>query len=119
MKDLTSNEKKNIFNKEMVYLFFKKESLQYFYKEKHYSSIKGKSVINFIYEFISTLLKEFKNTIIRTMLVIIDNFDEDNKEEVNYLENLVKLAILEENREKIKLIISGRCKFMNEKIKLY
>ena len=119
MKDLTSNENKNIFKKEMIYLFFKEESLKFFYKEKHYKNIKGKSIMNFIYEFIYILLKEFKNTFERRMTVIIDNFDEDNVEEVKYLEKLIELAIFGENIEKIKLILSGRCAFINGKIKLY
>ena len=53
------------------------------------------------------------------MALVIDNFEEDDDNEIIILQNLINLIKKEENRPKIRLILSGRCKFINKKQLLY
>ena len=112
--NLTPNKKKNRFKKEMLYLFFEENSLEYFYKSKPYGKIKKDNFVKFLYDFITNLLNIFENTFKNFILIVIDNFDEDNVNEVHNLKNIINLVKKPENSEKIKLIISGRCKFIYE-----
>ena len=117
--NLTPNEKINIFKKEMIYLFFDEKTLEYFYKLKPYEGIKTKSLIYFLYDFISNLLKIYVDIFKKKILFAIDNFDEDDEKEVGYLKNIIDLCKKPLNEYKIKLIISGRCKFIYKMQNLY
>ena len=112
-------KKKNIFKKEFIYLFFEQNSLESFYKEKAYQKIKSEKLLQFIYDFIKYLLDIYKNYFNQQIIFALDNFDEDDDNEIIILQNLIDLIKEEENRPKIKLILSGRCKFMNKKQLLY
>ena len=109
------NEKKNIFKKELIYLFFSEDELEKFYKRKTYEDITSEKLLKFIYNFIKDLLDNFENHFKKRILVVLDNFDDDNEEEIIILNNLITLIKEEDNRKKIKLIISGRCSFMYKK----
>ena len=109
------NEKKNIFKKELIYLFFSEDELEKFYKRKTYEDITSEKLLKFIYNFIKDLLDNFENHFKKRILVVLDNFDDDNEEEITILNNLINLIKEENNRRKIKLIISGRCSFMYKK----
>ena len=109
------NEKKNIFKKELIYLFFSEDELEKFYKRKTYEDITSEKLLKFIYNFIKDLLDNFENHFKKQILVVLDNFDDDNEEEITILNNLINLIKQENNRRKIKLIISGRCSFMYKK----
>ena len=75
--------------------------------------------MQFIYDFIKYLLDIYKNYFNQQIIFALDNFDEDDDNEIIILQNLIDLIKEEENRPKIKLILSGRCKFMNKKQLLY
>ena len=119
LKDLSNEKKKNILKKEIIYLFFEQNSLESFYKEKPYEKIKSEKLLQFIYDFIKYLLDIYKNYFTKKIAVVIDNFDEDDDNEIIILQNLINLIKKEENQFKMKLILSGRCKFMNKKQLLY
>ena len=115
MISLKYEKKKNIFKKEMVYLFFEENSLISFYNEKAYENIGKKSLLEFIEEFVEYLLNTYKNYFKKQIILVIDDFDEDHKE----TKNIIDLITKENNRPKIKLIISGRSEFMYSKQLLY
>ena len=117
--NLTTNEKKNLFKKEMLYLFFDENALEFFYNSKPYEKIKKDVLGKFIFDFITNLLNIFENTFKKFILIVIDNFDEDEENEVQNLKNIINLAKKQENSNKIKLIISGRCKFIYKIQNLY
>ena len=119
MKDLSIDKKKNIFKKELIYLFFEENFLVSFYKEKPYEKIKSEKLLQFLYDFIKYLLDIYKNYFNEQIVVVIDNLDEDDDNEIIRIQYLIDLIKKEENRPKIKLILSGRCKFMNKKQLFY
>ena len=119
LKKLSPNGKKNIFKKEMIYLFFDEISLKDFYKNKPYGEIKNRNLIKFLYDFILNLLNIYENTFRKYILIVIDNFDEEDEKEVEMIKNIINLVEKSENIKKIKLIISGRCKFIYKKQNLY
>ena len=116
-------KRKNIFINEVLYLFFDENIVKdFFINEKIYENIGFTSLIEFIYEFIKYLLDIYPNYFQKTIFVVIDNFDEDNEEEINILENIIMLIKKGDkymDHLKIKLILSGRCKFMNRKQLFY
>ena len=116
MINLSINKRKNIFKKEMIYLFFDENRLKYFYNEKAYKSIKIKSFMIFLFEFITYLINTYENTFTNKIVTVIDNFDEDNEEEIGNLQHLINLVKNEKNIPKIKLIISGNSKFLYKKL---
>ena len=116
---LTPDQKKNLIENEMIYLFFEEKDLEYFYKSKPFENIKKVSLVKFIFDFITKLLNIFENTFKKFILIVIDNFDEDDEYEVQNLKNIINLAKKSENSDKIKLIISGRCKFIYKIQNLY
>ena len=109
---LTPNQKKSIFNKEVIYLFFNENYLNDFYKSKSYGEINEKGLISFLYDFILNLLRIYENTFNKYILFVIDNFDDEDENTVKILKNIISLAKKAENIKKIKLIISGRCAFI-------
>ena len=111
--------KKNIFKKEMIYLFFNEDELKDFYQSGPYKSITKQKLMKFISNFITYLLNIYQNTFRKKIIAIIDNFDTDDEEEISSLQNLINLIKTEEHRNKIKLIISGNNKFLNSKLLLY
>ena len=119
MKELTIEKKKNIFKKEFLYLFFEENALINFYNQKAYETIKTEKFLKFIYDFTVYLLNIYKNTFNNKILLVIDNFDEDDESEIIILQKLIKLVNKEENRLKIRLILAGRCNFIYEKQFLY
>ena len=72
-------------------------------------------MLKFIYNFIKDLLYNFENNFDKQILVVLDNFDDDCEEEITILKDLFTLIKEEDNRNKIKLIISGRCPFLYKK----
>ena len=109
---LTPNQRKNTFIKEMIYLFFDENSLNDFYKSKPCGEINTKGLISFLYDFIINLLRIYENIFNKYILFVIDNFDEEDENEVKILKNIISLVKKTENIKKIKLIISGRCSFI-------
>lgn len=80
MINLKYEGKKNIFKKEMVYLFFKENELINFYNEKVYEALKTKTLLKFIHDFLEHLLNIYKNTFKEEIIAVIDNFDEDDED---------------------------------------
>ena len=119
IKNLTTEKKKNVFKKELIYLFFEENALTSFYNEKSYQTIIVDKLLQFIYDFVNHLLEIYKNTYNKQILAVIDNFDEEDENEIKILQNLIDLIKKEENWQKIRLIISGRCKFIFKKQLLY
>ena len=119
LKESNNEKKKNIFKKEFIYLFFDEVLLNNFYNEKTYDSITKEKLIKFIYDYIVNLLNIYKTTFNKRIIVVIDNFDEDDKDNIEILNRLINTIKKEENRSKLKLIISGRCGFIYDKQLLY
>ena len=115
MVNLNYEKKKNIFKKEMIYLFFEENALINFYNEKVYEGLETKNLLEFIRGFIEYLLDTFKNYFRQQILLVIDDLDEDDDE----INNLIELIKMENNRSKIRLIISGRSQFIYNKQLLY
>ena len=80
MINLKYEGKKNIFKKEMVYLFFKENELINFYNEKVYEALKTKTLLKFIHDFLEHLLNIYINTFKEEIIAVIDNFDEDDED---------------------------------------
>ena len=115
--------KKNQFNKipslyinyrHMINLSINKR--QNIFKKKAYKSIKIKSFMIFLFEFITYLINTYENTFTNKIVTVIDNYDEDNEEEIGNLQHLINLVKNEKNIPKIKLIISGNSKFLYKKL---
>ena len=119
IKDESQEKKKNVFKKELIYLFFEENSLESFYKEKEYKKITSEKFLQFTYDFIKYLLDIYKNYFNNQIALVIDNFNEDDDNEIIILQNLINLIKKEENGFKIRLILSGRCKYINKKQLLY
>ena len=119
LKNLDEKTRKYIFKKEMVYLFFDINKFTSFYKERYHRLIKGSKEDFFhnLKQFIQRLLDIFKNYFDKKIILIIDNFDEDNKNIFSEVEQLIKLV--NENSTKIKLIISGKSLFLKKKFVLF
>ena len=119
IKNLSLKERINIFKKEMIYLFFDEMTLREFYRGKYHKIIK--SEINFLSglkRFLEGLLKIYENTFPnKKIILIIDNFDENDNKFYNEMEKIIELV--KYNGNKIKLILSGNCKFINNKLKLF
>ena len=115
---LDLKERKNIFKKELLYLFFEEETLRDFLKNKYYKIIKKeKDFILALKIFLQDLINIYENTFKERIIVIIDNFDEENEQEYEKMESLIRLV--KQNEKKIKLILSGHCQFINKKIKSF
>ena len=112
MINLKYEGKKNIFKKEMVYLFFKENELINFYNEKVYEALKTKTLLKFIHDFLEHLLIIYKNTFRKEIIAVIDNFDEDDEDKLIILNKIIELVKKESNLQKMRLIISGRCQYM-------
>ena len=119
MKNLEPKKRKNIFKKEIIYLFYEKNKFLDFYKSKYHHIIKDEnnSFIKNLKLFIEQLINIYKNTFFQKIALVIDNFYENDKNLFNELEEIIKLV--NTNPSKIKLIISGHSEFLNEKIKLF
>ena len=74
-----------------------------------------KNLLEFIRGFIEYLLDTFKNYFRQQILLVIDDLDEDDDE----INNIIELIKMENNRSKIRLIISGRSQFIYNKQLLY
>ena len=120
MKNLDSKKRKNIFKKEMIYLFFNKNILRDFYQEKyHRIIISDNNIIFCLKKFLENLIKIYENVFITKspIIFIIDNFDENEKLICDEMENIINLV--KSNSSKIKLIISGHSDFINNKLMLF
>ena len=120
LKNLDEKKRKYIFKREIVYLFHDFEKFKDFYNAKYHRLIKGENndFLNGLKEFIKTLLNIYENTFDeKIILIIIDNFDEDNENIFSEMENLINLV--KENSKKIKLIISGNSTFLIKKFELF
>ena len=113
---LDLKERKNIFNNEIVYLFFEENKLREFLKGNYYKIIKKeKDFLLALKIFLQDLINIYKNTFKKRIIVIIDNFDEENEQESEKMENIISLV--KQNAKQIKLFLSGHCKYINKKIK--
>ena len=119
IKNLELKKRKNIFKKEIIYLFFDEKNLKDFYKEKYHRIIISdkNNFIKCLKEFFETLMNIYKNTFNRSIILIIDNFDENEKLIYDEMEDIIKLV--NENSSKVKLIISGHSNFINNKLMLF
>ena len=120
MKNLDSKKRKNIFKKEMIYLFFNENILRDFYQEKyHRIIISDNNIIFCLKKFLENLIKIYENVFITKspIIFIIDNFDENEKLICDEMENIINLV--KSNSSKIKLIISGHSDFINNKLMLF
>ena len=118
MKSLELKERKNIFKKEMVYLFFKKEYMKDFYQSKYHKIIKKETnLLKALKTFVNNLINIYENTFNKKVTLIIDNFNENEKKTCDELEELIKLV--KDNKGKIRLILSGHSKLLNNKLKLF
>lgn len=118
LKNLPEKERKNIFKKEMIYLFFKENILRDFYKNKYHKIINSNE--NFMISlknFVQKIIDIYQNTFENKILLVIDNFNDNNKKEYEELEKIINIA--KENSSKLKLIISGHSKFLHNKLKLF
>ena len=89
-----------------------------FLKNKYYKIIKKENeFLKALLIFLQDLINVYKNTFKKRIIVIIDNFDEDNVQKYEKLENIISLV--KQNAKKIKLILSGHCQFINKKIKSF
>ena len=117
LNKLELKERKNIFKKEMIYLFFKKEVFKDFYRTKIYKKIKSNNNLMLcLKDFLEEILKIYKNYFFKKISIIIDNYDENDE---NMYDDLEKLINLVNESTIIKLIISGNSKFLNNKLKLF
>ena len=119
LKNLSEKQRKYIFKKEMVYLFFDFDKFKEFYKRKYHRLI-NKSEDNFIRnlkDFIQQLINIYSNTFNKQIILTIDNFDENNESLFSEMEQLINLV--KKNKRKIKLIISGNSDFLKKKFELF
>ena len=119
LKESKDDKKKNLFKKEFIYLFFDENALKSFYNEKAYETISKLKLMQFIYDFVQHLINIFENTFNEQLRIVIDNFDEDDKEAIYLLQNLINLIKQEGNRHKVRLILSGKSQFIYDKLLLY
>ena len=119
LKNLDEKERKNIFKKEMVYLFNDFNKFEDFYNAKYHRLIKGgkNAFLHGLKEFVQTLLNIYENTFENKIILTIDNFDEDNENLFSEMEKIINLV--NENPKKIKLIISGNSVFLKKKFELF
>ena len=95
LKNLDEKKRKYIFKREIVYLFHDFERFKDFYNAKYHRLIEGEKdeFLHCLKEFIQTLLNIYENTFDEnTILIIIDNFDEDNENLFSEMENLINLV---------------------------
>ena len=118
-KILNDINRKYYFKKEMAYLFFEYNAFKAFYTEKYHKLInKGNdSFIHNLKEFIQKLMNIYENYFKKKIILIIDNFDENNEELFNEMDKIINLV--KENPKKIKLIISGCSEFLKNKFELF
>ena len=118
MKNLELKERKNIFKKEMVYLFFEETIFKSFYEYKYHKIIKKEiCLLRALKTFVTDMMGVYKNTFKSKVTLIIDNFNENEKQIYDEMEELIKLV--KDNKNKIRLILSGHSKFLNDKLKLF
>ena len=119
LKNLDERDRKYIFKKEMIYLFHDFNKFKDFYDSKYHRLIKGEKN-NFLHnlkEFIRTLINIYENTFDAKILLIIDNFDEDDEILFSEMEELINL--INQNSKKINSIISGKSNFLIKKFILF
>ena len=115
-----SQLRKLIFKQEMFYMVQTEEKLKELFNLRTHKKINER---NNFFEFFKLFLEDIINSNIfkETIFVIIDNYDEYDKEinnlNNNYINSIIKLS--KENSKMIKLIISGNGLFMKEKQKLF
>ena len=119
LKNVNNYKKKNIFKKEFIYLFFEEKVLNNYYNEKTYDSILKEKLIQFIYDYIVHLLNIYETNFNKQIVVVLDNFDENESDDIDILNKLINTIKKEGNRHKMKLIISGRSEFIYNKQLLY
>ena len=119
LKETTIKSRNKIFKKEMVYLFFEENGLKDFYHNGFYKIIKNEQneFLHNLIEFIKAIINVHKNYFSRKIIMVIDNFDEDNEELSAEMEQLINL--INTNPSKIKLIISGNSDFLIKKFVLF
>ena len=119
LKNLGIDKRKNIFKKEIIYLFFDEDKFKDFYKRKFHRLIKREEydIIHNLTEFIQKSLEIYENTFEKKITLVIDNFDETDENIYNEMEKLIKL--INSHSTKIRLIISGYNIFIKNKFKLF
>ena len=98
MKDLEIKQRKDIFKKEMIHLFFEEKTLRDFYKKKYYRKIKEReNLMLCLKSFIQELISIYENTFRKEKIVlVIDNFDDDfdDNDNITYkeLDEIIELT---------------------------
>ena len=111
-----SQLRKLIFKQEMFYMVQTEEKLKELFNLRIHKKINER---NNFFEFFKLFLEDIINSNIfkKTIFVIIDNYDEYDKEinnlNNNYINSIIKLS--KENSKMIKLIISSKNNFKNSK----
>lgn len=119
LKNLEQKKRVYIFKKEMVYLFFNLDKFKDFYKSKYHKIIKDEKN-NFIHNlkgFTQELIKIYENTFDKKILLVIDNFDENDSNIIYEMEQLIKLII--EKKGYLRLILAGHSDLMRKKFELF
>ena len=119
LKSANNYKRKDLFEKEFIYLFFEEKVLYKYYNEKNYYSIIKEKLIKFIYDYIVHLLNIYETIFNKKITVVLDNFDEYEDGDIDVLNKLINLIKSDGNRHKLKLIISGRNEFIYSKQLLY
>ena len=119
LNNLTLKERKYYFKREMVYLFFDIDRFKDFYKNKYHRIIvneKNNFICN-LKKFIENLINIFENTFDKKITIIIDNFDDNDKNLFSDLEEIITLV--NKNPGKLRLITSGHSDFLIKKFVLF
>ena len=118
-KCLSDKKKKYYFKKEMVYLFFEFSIFESFYQGHYHRLIsqENNSFISNLIDFIQKLTDNYANYFFKKILLIIDNFNEDDETLFPKMDELITL--IKSNSNKIKLIISGNSNFFKKKYELF
>ena len=107
-------QKKRIIYYELLYFCKDIEEMEEIDKKKIFNNITDKNHMEFIYLFLKSLLDVIRdNESTMERLIIIDNIYITDKEVLKYLDKIISL--IKENKWYIKLIISGRGPYFNQK----
>jgi len=93
LNELDSKERKNIIKKESLYMFFEENKCRQFLKNKYYKVIKeNEDFLIALKLYLQDLINKYKNAFTKSLIVIIDNFDEENEQKAEKMENIINLV---------------------------
>ena len=106
--------KKRIIYHELLYFCKDIEEMKKIEQKKIFNNISDKTNMEFIYLILESLFNVIKDNIDETKrIIIIDNVYTNDKEALKYLNNIISL--IQGNNWYIKLILSGRGPYFNQK----